>query len=159
MRSAASFEFLTGLATERPQAQTRPGVEPAPAPDRPQETLEARELRSLFAQLKIDETLVGALNDNALASELAVDKGLVIVEGAIPLPGFGGIIKSCQHAARSPGAASAGAERNHLALLLLSPASRPVEDLAREIGAEHCQKLDGQTAATVLCPARPSARR
>ena len=145
LRSAASFEFLTGLATERPQAQTRPGVEPAPAPDRPQETLEARELRSLFAQLKIDETLVGALNDNALASELAADKGLVIIEGVIPLPDSEGLLSLVSTQRVLAGRGLGGAERDHLALLLLSPASHPVEDLAREIGAEHCQKLDGQT--------------
>ena len=144
VRSAASFEFLTGSSTGRLEAQTRRGGEPAQAPDPPQETLETRELRSLFAQLKIDEMFLGALGDNALALELVTDQGLVIVEAAIQMPHpdeLPGLVSTQRVLA---GRGVGGAERDHLALLLVWSARRPVEDLAREIGADHCQKLDGQ---------------
>jgi two-component system chemotaxis sensor kinase CheA len=145
LRSAASFGFLTGATTGRLEAQRRPGSEPAQPPQLPQETPETRELRSLFAQLKINEMFVGELGGNALAFELAADNGLVIVEAVVPLPDPDELVRLVSTQRVLAGRGVGGARRDHLALLLVAPAKRLLEDLASEIGADHCQKLDGQT--------------
>jgi two-component system, chemotaxis family, sensor kinase CheA len=140
LRSAASFELLTGSATGHLEAHQRV----APVSDPQTEPEKTRELRSLFAQLKLDETLLGALGDNLVALELGADQGLVIVEAiSMPNPDKLTLLVATQRviAGRSVGRA----KRGSLALLLAWPATRPIEELAREIGADHCQKLDGQT--------------
>ena len=89
-------------------------------------------------------------------SELVADRGLAIVEAAIPMPDpdeLPGLVSTQRVLA---GRGVGGSEGGHLALLLVLPAGRSVEDLAREIGADHCQKLDGQTSPSHF--AKPTER-